>query len=339
MFCCPNCFIDPFLQSVIQAISTIHGTCSFCGKESNALIDPKLLMDRFEPLLGLYQANPMGESLLKLLQDDWNIFQSFSDEFQKELLLQVSGGSYNLEDLYLARFQQDISNLERWENFREELKFCNRFFPTNAPDIDHLTQFGKHIGRKMKIGSEKLYRARVSNTSIPLPLDEMGKPPQGATANGRANPLGISYLYVASDPDTAISEIRPHKGEKVTVAEFKVVQDLELADLGDPKESISPFQLNDDDELELIYKNLPYLTMLGKELSKPIIPQEVNLEYLPSQYLCELIKQIGFHGIIYKSSVGEGSNYVIFNDEKLDITNSSLYEITDTKIISHKLIR
>lgn len=337
MNCCPSCFIDPFLQSEIQVISTIHGACSFCGKESNALIDPKLLMDRFEPLLGLYQASPMGESLLKLLQDDWNIFQPFSNEYQNGLLLQVSGNSYNLEDLYLARFQQDISNLERWENFREELKFCNRFFPTNAPDINHLMPLGKHIGRKITLGSEKFYRARVCNTKIPLPENEMNKPPQGKTANGRANPLGISYLYVASDPDTAISEIRPHKGEKVTVAEFKVVQDLELADLRDPKESISPFQLNDDNELELIYKNLPYLTMLGKELSKPIIPQEINLEYLPSQYLCELIKQMGFHGIIYKSSVGNGSNYVIFNDEKLEITICSLHEIIDTKISSQKI--
>ncbi|MDD3052626.1 MAG: RES family NAD+ phosphorylase, partial [Candidatus Cloacimonetes bacterium] len=142
---------------------------------------------------------------------------------------------------------------------------------------------------------------------------------------------------VASDVDTAISEIRPHKGEKVTVAEFKMFRDLELADLRDPKESISPFQLNDDNELELIYKNLSYLTMLGNELSKPIIPQEVNLEYLPSQYLCELIKQIGFHGIIYKSSVSNGNNFVIFNDEKLDVINCSYYEITDTKIYSNKL--
>ena len=82
---------------------------------------------------------------------------------------------------------------------------------------------------------------------------------------------------------------------------------------------------------------MPFLTLLGKELSKPIIPREANLEYLSSQYLCELIKQIGFHGIIYKSSVSAGNNYVIFNDEKLEATEIFQYEITDIQTFSHKI--
>jgi len=337
MFCCPNCFIDHFLQTEIQSISLNNGTCDFCGSASQPLVNPKQLIDRFEPLLDLYRSDPFGKNLITLLQDDWNIFQTFSTELQTELLLQVSGNSNNLNERYSARFLKDVNNLQRWEDFREELKFRNRFFPSNAPGIDHLMPFGKHLGRRATIDSQVFYRARTNNSCTLFTPDDMRKPPKDKAINGRANPLGISYLYVASDVDTAISEIRPHKGERVTIAEFKMLQDLELADLRDPKESISPFQLNDDNELELIYKNLSYLTMLGNELSKPIIPQRVNLEYLPSQYLCELIKQIGFHGIIYKSSVSSGNNFVIFNDERLDVVSCSSYEIIDTKIYSKKL--
>ena len=76
---------------------------------------------------------------------------------------------------------------------------------------------------------------------------------------------------------------------------------------------------------------MPFLTLLGSELSKPIIPREANLEYLPSQYLCELLKKIGFHGIVYKSSVADGSNYVIFNDRKLKAVTTYQYKITDIK--------
>jgi RES domain-containing protein len=157
----------------------------------------------------------------------------------------------------------------------------------------------------------------------------MGKPPKKSVLNGRANPIGIPYLYVASTIETAIAEIRGNKGEYVTVAEFKMQSKLELADLREPKSTISPFELNEENELELIYKNMPFLTLLGNELSKPIIPREANLEYLSSQYLCELIKQLGFHGIIYKSSVADGNNYVIFNDSKLKAEKVEQHQITD----------
>ena len=129
--------------------------------------------------------------------------------------------------------------------------------------------------------------------------------------------------------DTAISEVRGHKGEVITIAEFQMKSNLELADLRDPKNTISPFELNEDNELELIYKNMPFLTLLGNELSKPIIPRVANLEYLSSQYLCELLKQLGFHGIIYKSSISDGYNYVIFNDRRLKALNNYQYQIVD----------
>ena len=165
----------------------------------------------------------------------------------------------------------------------------------------------------------------------------MGKPPEKLVLNGRANPIGIPYLYVASTIETAISELRGHKKEEFTVAEFQMEDGLELADLRDPQNTISPFELNEDDELELIYKNMPFLTLLGNELSKPIIPREANLEYLSSQYLCELLKLIGFHGIIYKSSIADGNNYVIFKHMKLKPVKSFQYLITDVNYKYQKL--
>lgn len=82
---------------------------------------------------------------------------------------------------------------------------------------------------------------------------------------------------------------------------------------------------------------MPFLTLLGNELSKPIIPREVNLEYLPSQHLCELLKSIGFHGIIYKSSIVDGNNYVIFDDKKPKAVRTYQYQITDILTKSKKL--
>jgi RES domain-containing protein len=39
---------------------------------------------------------------------------------------------------------------------------------------------------------------------------------------GRANPPGIPYLYLATDPGTALAEMRPSVGQGMTVASFQI---------------------------------------------------------------------------------------------------------------------
>ncbi len=336
MYCCSNCFSDIFLQSHITAVSNKKGKCSFYNTYNVTLIKPDALIDRFEPLLGLYEKDSKGTTINLLIQSDWNVFTSKNRNVQNKLLRAVSGNGNLNRIRYSPKFLKDKKNVEQWEKFRQELKHKNRFFPINAPDKSSLEPFGKYIGVIVKKGAQKFYRARINITDKPYPLTKMRKPPEKITPNGRANPNGIPYLYVASTIQTAISEIRGHKGESVTVAEFQMKKDLELVDLRDPINTISPFELNDENEIELLYKNMPYLILLGNELSKPIIPREANLEYLTSQYLCELLKHIGFHGIIFKSSIADGNNFVIFDDKRLKAIEAFQYDIKDVIIKSEK---
>lgn len=334
MYCCPNCFSDNFLKNHIRAISNKKGKCSFCKTSDVTLIKPGELFDRFEPLLDLYEKDQNGVALNQLIQTDWNVFSITANRTQQRLLKTISRSSDLFSSKYKPSLLKEQTNVEQWENFRDELKHSNRFFPTNSPDISHIEPFGKHIGVNLKKGSQKFYRARINTSDKPFKITQMGKPPKKTVLNGRANPIGITYLYVASSIDTAVAETRGYKGEYVTIAEFQMKSNLELADLRDPKSTISPFELNEGDELELIYKNMPFLTLLGNELSKPIIPRAANLEYLSSQYLCELIKHIGFHGIIYKSSISDGNNYVIFDDKRLKPVSTYQYQIIDVTIKS-----
>ncbi|MEC4684304.1 MAG: RES domain-containing protein [Nitrospirota bacterium] len=325
------------MQKHINAVSNKKGKCSFCKTDNATLIKPEELFDRFEPLLELYEKDREGVALNELLQIDWNVFTITVNRMQQKLLKAISCNN----DLFKVKFKPvfliEQKNVEQWENFREELKHRNRFFPNNAPVKSNLEPFGKHIGVMLNKGSQIFFRARINTSDKPYKISQMSKPLKNLVSNGRANPIGIPYLYLASSVDTAISEIRGNKGEFVTIAEFIMNKDLELADLRDPKNTISPFELNEENELELIYKNMPFLTLLGNELSKPIIPREANLEYLPSQYLCELLKNIGFHGIIYKSSIANGNNYVIFDDKKLKAVRTYQYQITDITTKSKKL--
>lgn len=50
------------------------------------------------------------------------------------------------------------------------------------------------------------------------------KPKPHHAREGRLNPAGISYLYAATDSETAVSEVRPWHSALVSVAQMRVVQ-------------------------------------------------------------------------------------------------------------------
>ena len=308
-------------------MSNNKGQCSFCKSTNVTLVQPQTLVDYFEPLLDIYKVDDNGQLINQLLQDDWSLF-SLSSKTQQKSLLNAIIPNRNLSKLkFIPKYAQDKTNIEQWHLFAEELKHENRFLPHNALDKELLVEFGSLLGMVYKKDEHKFYRARINEEGEQFKIKDMKKPPAKKVLNGRANPLGISYLYVASTTDTAIAEMRGHKGELVTVLEFNLKKNLEFFDLRDSKNTISPFEKIDD--IEFIYTHMPYLALLGDELSKPVIPSMANLEYLSSQYLCEMIKQIGYHGIIYKSSIADGNNYVIFADNRLISGHMHQYRITE----------
>lgn len=327
MYCCPNCFSDTFLNSQIIALSQKNGKCSFCKTENAALVKPEALSDYFNSVFEIYEEVSDGQPLNQLIQNDWALFAFSKSSLQAKLLSAIIQDSELPKKKYAPRFKTNDTIIKEWFSFTEELKHRNRFLPDDAPKIDLFVKFGPLLGMVIKKGSQNFYRARINDEGRHFLLKEMKKPPAKKSLNGRANPVGISYLYVASKPATAIAEMRGHKGETVTLLDFTSTKDLALFDLRDPKNTISPFEWLE--EIEFVYKHMPYLALLGDELAKPVIPSKANLDYLSSQYLCEMIKKIGFHGIIYKSSISDGYNYVIFTDNRLKPGTMSQYRITE----------
>jgi RES domain len=58
--------------------------------------------------------------------------------------------------------------------------------------------------------------------------------------NGRANPVGIAYWYSATDPETAVAEMRPWQGAVLTVAELKATRNLQFVDFGNTSPMVVP---------------------------------------------------------------------------------------------------
>jgi len=62
-----------------------------------------------------------------------------------------------------------------------------------------------------------------------FPFDRM-KPVRGTAMEGRANPKGIPYLYVATQKDTALSEVRPWLGSLISLGQVKTIRDVVIID-------------------------------------------------------------------------------------------------------------
>ena len=116
-----------------------------------------------------------------------------------------------------------------WEFFKYITKYYNRFFDIDkdCQRRDYLKELVPYIleyDTVIKAGTI-YYRARKLNDEKLHDLDYAGvykemapAPPKYATTN-RMSPAGISYLYVASDRETAYKECR-YKDATVMVAEY-----------------------------------------------------------------------------------------------------------------------
>ena len=140
-------------------------------------------------------------------------------------------------------------------------------------------------------------------------------PPPEHVSGGRANPIGIPYLYLADNVETCVAEIRPSNGSKINIAKFSLIKEVNLLDITEPRKKAS-FMVLEEEELRLSLKYIDLLEVFSEVLSIPILPHNSNLDYIPTQFLCEYFKTIcKYDGIIFKSSFGHGCNIVLFNEE------------------------
>lgn len=338
MLCCGGCFKNNFLKKHISFKSLHVGNCSFCDNQNVDLIDPASLSNLFSPVIDLYKRVEAGSglSLVKLLRSDWNLFLDVEDSKAESIL------KYLFEDQdfifcgFESRNQHGKDDAVKWDEFKVELKHDNRYFPKSFPEHENLILLLSYLSVQTERDLDVLFRARKNKNKERYHIDDMWQPPENIVTAGRANPFGIAYLYAASTVKTALSELRPHKGELFTIANFNLTGSLKLIDLRNPRDTVSPFRYSDE-ELLNIYIGLNLLVKLGEELTKPISKDKAHLEYLSSQYLCEFIKSQNYEGVIYKSSLGDGDNYALFDWSKLDGVKTRVYQISGVDITAGEI--
>ena len=146
-------------------------------------------------------------------------------------------------------------------------------------------------------------------------------PPNDKAPAGRANPKNISYLYIAEDIKTALMEVRPNLTQEASIATIRIKKKMKLFDFC----YVEPTEGEKGKSL--------YLSIISSAFSAPNFGGEDN--YYATQYLCEFIKELGFDGIRFYSSLNpSGRNVVLFNTNVDPLTKCKNYEITESKVYS-----
>lgn len=189
---------------------------------------------------------------------------------------------------------------------------------------------------------------KVHIDDIPDPYNEQRMRPRPELAvEGRVNPKGISYLYLATDTLTAASEVRPWVGQYITIAKFTTKSELKLIDLTKNKISDSEYLklllsnkivdcelvqiLNTDQVSQLIWYDI------NKAFSQPVEQADEVADYAPTQIIAEFIKSRGYDGIRFKSSVGEGDNIVLFSQKSVAFKKASVFRVTNISLQIEKI--
>lgn len=167
---------------------------------------------------------------------------------------------------------------------------------------------------------------------------ERMKPRPNQANEGRANPAGISVLYLGTTEQTAISEVRPWIGASLSVAQFKILKRLKAIDLsrGHGQSSFLvagiPY-MHTDEAVNSNEKEEAVWIDIDNAFSRPVTLSDGEADYVPTQILAELFRNAGYDAIIYKSQFGEkGYNIALFNVNDADAINCAPYDVTEIEV-------
>lgn len=189
-----------------------------------------------------------------------------------------------------------------------------------------------------------LYRAQLGNDWCPevqngeviaevqCPYEESRMfPLTNEASEGRVNPKGIPYLYMATEYKTAMSEVRPGIGSNVSLAILATTIDLKVIDCSLNHAFKGIFVNFGGEEPSDDKKEKVVWTEIDRAFSIPVVPSDTTADYVPTQIISEMFKSKGFDGILYKSMLGDAFNVVTFNTESVELRSCSLYTTESAK--------
>jgi hypothetical protein len=207
---------------------------------------------------------------------------------------------------------------------RETIKNREKYFPKD-------TKFWRARLGSAKSEGVKFHDKAYAQKDVPYPPKEM-KPVAGKAIEGRVNPKGIPCLYLATNIQTAIQEVRPWLNAKITVAKFQTVKNLRLVDCSrnikiDGIGNDNPGSSSKKEETLIECEERTW-SWIARSFSIPVNPSDDEADYVPTQILAELFRAEGYDGVVYNSQFVEGQNVALFDSSLAEPVDIKLYNIT-----------
>lgn len=333
-FVCKDCFADKELKGFILSQGHIRD-CDCCKNKEIETIAIEELLDFFKELFDNFKVYPKGASLLSSIQGNWSLFSNLEcgRKILNFTLDKIGSAISNSEEL--VDFSDDIlENVNYWFKLKEQLKWEKRYFT----DINFLTDdlgWDSFFESKVTIKNEDVfYRARLHQNADDeiFQTEKMYCPPAKNATAGRANPIGIPYLYLSDNEETVLYEIRASYLDEVSLGIFskenEILTDVTISDFTEIASLYLPNEVNKRIKSTLLKQHI------SRDLSKPMRRYDSELDYIPTQFICEFIKVFtNVQGIKFRSSLDNiGNNLVIFNQDIMKCRSVKKVQISKVKI-------
>lgn len=324
---CADCFADEEIKNYINAQGK-SGVCDVTDTKG-LVIDPSELEDFLVDLINLYDEDENGKTLAAHLFEDTQVFAS------KEglcLIMQdtIDRVSSKLKLNQRVSFCNEVNDYKySWDKIKKEVLREYRYFSHLE---DSMLKDLVPMQEIIPVGTT-LYRARITPDDKDVwGINEMGCPPVEKTKAGRANPAGIPYLYLCKDDETPLYETRTSLQDRVTIGKFEVEENLKVVNLS---AQISLYRLYLNQPLIPCMQKKIFFDKVREDMSKPKRSVATEIEYVPTQLVCEYCKRKGYDGICFNSSLNKrGVNVVVFKEDKLNCVNTYNKVVTEITIKS-----
>lgn len=370
---CVDCIREPHLKKLVEEEGE-NGNCTSCGSVTQS-IDTSY--NRFFQLIKAlirfhysewdYNTHWGGDSYHSLFYGEDNILfyesRTRNEDSYEDMVSPIVGGpvyeDYDKGVSVFAGYMEDgqpagILRSIKSERSRVLIEISERLKSENYFIVEDqlksvLLKYKGQMEKCLPLGME-FYRARIGisekkNTLTmgfegevhykPYKNSAISAPPPRIAGEGRINRSGVSFFYAATDKYTAVAEVRPHPGEQVSIGKFRLTKDVIVCDFSNSQ--IMHFFENDK-----LLDEFVHLNTLNIFFNKTVTPSGRE-HYTITQLIADCLRQMGYEGIMFNSTVGSGNNLTVFYPEHMEYidsenevlqVNSIRYEYESLPIIS-----
>lgn len=227
-------------------------------------------------------------------------------------------------------FEQGVRRRNRYVHDSEVGAFLATLVATSEKRMERIGPAGQLWRAQLGHDVEPIHQGGEHIDDEPVPYSkERMKPKADRAPEGRANPKGIPYLYLATDRDTALAEVRPWIGSLISVGQFRLTRDLRVINCTNDRDGKLRFYLDGEPSPE--ERETSVWQDVDRAFSRPVAPSDDAADYIPTQIIAELLKSHGYDGIAYRSALGLGHNVALFDLGAAQLINCFLFQATAMK--------